>query len=315
LHPQENDGDADESSSSFISNYREMAMREDLRVDLRTGPRMSQLRSKPLHYTTPDIIVNQHQHQHDETNNTIDPVRSDPVRGNPTIMAVCQGALNPSIPDLARGNFGRYNFGGAGPDGSPQPMRVGQVGSVVSLPGAADQAIHADTPHLFETVDCLAPHYVNCFFPAKSPLHTSCDDAPESGDSPMGGTAVVHGSHSLSVTARLMSTETNNNDDDDSKHVSSSTENGAMAQQREELHRRIIRPSLALGDALIFDCRILHFGLANRCPPPPPISNDSSCVDTSGWRPMLYMNITHAWFHDPKNWNDRQAIFKDDPSN
>eukprot|EP00978_Attheya_sp_CCMP212_P043149 scaffold276630_cov56-Attheya_sp.AAC.2 len=138
----------------------------------------------------------------------------------------------------------------------------------------------------------------------------------------MGGTAVVHGSHSLSVTARLMSTETNDDDDDDDddddfKHVSLSTENGvSMTQQREELHRRIIRPSLALGDALIFDCRILHFGLANRCPPPTPTPNDSSsCVDTSGWRPMLYMNMTHAWFHDPKNWNDRQAIFKDDPSN
>eukprot|EP00978_Attheya_sp_CCMP212_P030479 scaffold112173_cov56-Attheya_sp.AAC.3 len=127
---------------------------------------------------------------------------------------------------------------------------------------------------------------------------TNDDDAPESGDLPMGGTAVVHGFHSLSVTAHLMSTETDDNDD--SKHVSL-TENGvSMAQQQEELHQCIIRPPLALGDVLIFDCCILHFGLANRCPPPLPIPNDSSCIDMSRWRPILYMSTTHAWFHGPK---------------
>ena len=28
--------------------------------------------------------------------------------------------------------------------------------------------------------------------------------------------------------------------------------------------RRLLRPHLHPGDALLFDCRILHFGLANR---------------------------------------------------
>jgi len=45
-----------------------------------------------------------------------------------------------------RGNYGRFNFQGSGPDGSPMPLKVGEVGAVISLPGAANQAIHADTP-------------------------------------------------------------------------------------------------------------------------------------------------------------------------
>jgi len=24
---------------------------------------------------------------------------------------------------------------------------------------------------------------------------------------------------------------------------------------------------------------------------------------------MLYVNITHSWFFDPKNWDDKQSIF------
>ena len=34
-------------------------------------------------------------------------------------------------------------------------------------------------------------------------------------------------------------------------------------RSRTEKLTRIIRPSLELGDALLFNCRILHFGLAN----------------------------------------------------
>lgn len=49
------------------------------------------------------------------------------------------------------------------------------------------------------------------------------------------------------------------------------------------------------GDVVLFDCRILHFGLSNR----------SDSIE----RVVLYSNTTQAWFHDPKNWDDRQRIF------
>ena len=66
-------------------------------------------------------------------------------RFHPSILAI---VFNPREASLFGGNFGRWNFGGTGPDGSPRPFRLGQVGSVLSCPGSGDQAIHADTPHL-----------------------------------------------------------------------------------------------------------------------------------------------------------------------
>jgi hypothetical protein len=68
------------------------------------------------------------------------------------------------------------------------------------------------------------------------------------------------------------------------------------------MHMRIMRPSLQLGDAVIFDTRMLHFGLANR--------NRMENRGVGLRRPMLYVNMTHAWFFDPKNWDNRQSIFE-----
>ena len=65
--------------------------------------------------------------------------------------------------------------------------------------------------------------------------------------------------------------------------------------ENEQMLRHLVRPSLQLGDVVLFDCRILHFGLAN----------NSQDIE----RPLLYTNMTHAWFLDPKNWNDQQSIF------
>jgi ectoine hydroxylase-related dioxygenase (phytanoyl-CoA dioxygenase family) len=62
-----------------------------------------------------------------------------------------------------------------------------------------------------------------------------------------------------------------------------------------ELERKMIRPMLEYGDALLFDCRILHFGLAN----------SSSYIN----RPILYINYHHKSFRDPKNWNDHEKLF------
>ena len=56
----------------------------------------------------------------------------------------------------------------------------------------------------------------------------------------------------------------------------------------------IVRPRLSSGDALIFDARILHFGLPNR---------------SSTRRAIVYCNHTEYWFRDPKNWDDRVSVF------
>ena len=72
---------------------------------------------------------------------------------------------------------------------------------------------------------------------------------------------------------------------------------------QDEMHMRIMRPSLQLGDVLIFDTRMLHFGLANQTNK----MYSENSIDVR--RPMIYMNMTSAWFNDPKNWDDRKEIF------
>ena len=93
-------------------------------------------------------------------------------------------------------------------------------------------------------------------------------------DNSIGQTVFITGSHQLDISSRLMNT----GDDGES-----------------ELEGRMIRPHIDVGDAVLFDCRILHFGLANN--------------STSTNRPILYVNFHHPSFRDPKNWNDAERLF------
>ena len=244
-------------------SYHELAMREDLRCDLRNGAAFKQMR-------------------HDD-------VDAQRLRAHPCIVQIVQQAFNPRGRHY-RGNFGRYNFDGTGPDGSHMPLKIGEVGAVITVPGAADQAIHADTPHLFEHCD-LPPHYANLFIPAAEDTsfnNTNTNDKEQcivTGDTLLGGTAFVVGSHSLSVCEELMANDEDGDDTGD-------------ARARLERERRTVRPSIRIGDALIFDCRLLHFGLGNRS-------------KRNQRRPLLYINLTHEWFVDPKNWDDREKLFPD----
>ena len=298
-------------------SYKEMAMREDLRVDLRSGPEMEKLRmsennlavrsmmaesstSKNVHHDAgasndgPTII-------HADATGTV-----DSWRFHPSILAVIKRVFNPRKGTaLSKGNFGRWNFGGSGPDGSPQPFRLGQIGSVISCPGSGDQAIHADTPHLFEHEDCLPCHYLNVFTPGYHVVDDQTDDSVDhefidgiwTGNSTMGGTALVYGSHKLSVSAQLLSEEDAGGMKDDNDAAASST-------RKKMLWLRTLRPALEAGDVLLFDCRIIHYGLGNTS------KGDKLGRDVNaGRRPMLYVNATQSWFHDPKNWDDREKIF------
>ena len=124
---------------------------------------------------------------------------------------------------------------------------------MITMLDCGDQAIQADTPHLFEHLD-LAPHYIDFFINATETQSTdngsSCNDSTNyeedefNGDSYMGGIAFLAGTHKLEICTMCMP-----------EH-----ENG---YSRTEKLTRIIRPSLELGDALLFDCRILYFGLTN----------------------------------------------------
>lgn len=270
----ERDGIEIKSSGVETSNYRELAMREDLRMDLRDGPNLRRLRQQESkHYQEWGI---------DPQANSSAPIVTTSrggydscLRFHPDVLQIVKQTMNPNSGNLYKGNFGRYNFDGSGPDGSFQPLRIGPMGAIVSFPGSADQALHADTPHLFEHDDCLPAHYINAFCLGISDVRMEVDgDGCATGDTPVGGTVFVHESHRLSFTAEM-----------EYDRVIGNT----------KLQANLVRPSLQLGDVVLFDCRILHFGLAN----------NSADIE----RPLLYTNMTHAWFHDPKNWDDRQRVF------
>ena len=201
-------------------------------------------------------------------------------RFHPSILAI---VFNPREASLFGGNFGRWNFGGAGPDGSPRPFRLGQVGSVLSCPGLGDQVIHADTPHLL--THRLPPvSLFERFHPQLSRRRQSCQRMP-----------FVHGSHRLSVSARLLS-------EDDNDHMTGNDDDGtdAAMMRRNMLQLRTLRPALDAGDILFFD----PLCLANTS-----MGDKTGKEINSGCRPMLYLNVTQSWFHDPKNWDDRDRFF------
>jgi hypothetical protein len=259
--------DPGQAGQPRIENYREMSMREALRCDLRNGKKARALALAAQADT--HLSISNH----------------------PAIADILTQVMNPPAdPALVKGNWGRWNFEGPGPEAKPSPPTVGGVGALMSLPGCADQTLHADTPHTQVHVH-LPGHYFNVFLPA---VPDEAQGGPQGGaqgglpDFRVGQTAFVLGSHRLSVSALVMTQE-----------------GGQQA-----LSQRLVRPHLRPGDGLIFDCRVLHFGLANQ-------TGGAAGAAAGGagagvWRPLLYINHTAPWFVDPKNWNMKEKLFDDE---
>eukprot|EP00658_Telonema_sp_P-2_P079246 TRINITY_DN7603_c0_g1_i11.p1 TRINITY_DN7603_c0_g1~~TRINITY_DN7603_c0_g1_i11.p1 ORF type:complete len:717 (+),score=139.18 TRINITY_DN7603_c0_g1_i11:212-2362(+) len=233
-------------SNPYYESFYELGMREQRRCDLRNGPAIQRFNS------------NQGRRM---------------VR-HPSLLEIVRGVVHPQpewSSSLLLGNYGLWNFGGKGPKAGAPEVKVGEFGTVMTLPGAAPQVIHADTPHTHVHVQ-LPAHYLNLFVPAMA-----AGAGFECGQS-----AFVLRSHLLAECAGMM--------DQREFHVFNPAANGDS-----ELERSLVRPQLEVGDALLFDCRLLHFGLAN--------SSDTL-------RPLLYCNYTAAYFTDPKNWNDNNRLLR-----
>ena len=269
-----------------IENFHELSMREALRCDIRNGSHMRELSRRTILDTT-SVIIEDNDVTVMSSGDSQSSGPKESIRHHPALLSVLQEVLNPP-PDDPRdqlGNWGLWNFEGKGPEAGPPPFTIGEVGAVMSLPGCADQTIHADTPHLYVHTQ-LPGHYINLFLPAVSGGSIEADIK-------VGQTAFVLGSHQLRVSAHIMNEEGG----------------------QEALEERLVRPHLQAGDALLFDCRILHFGLANQYTNEQ--AAESNCnsnsgqseVCTDGWRPLLYINYHQKFFQDPKNWNDKEKLF------
>ena len=316
-----------EEGQPIINNFHELSMREALRCDLRNGKYMTEASQK-------------YKESYDR------------LQHNPYVVKMLKEAMHQHGADES-GNWGRWNFEGKGPQSGPPDIKAGKMGTIISIPGCGDQTIHADTSHIFVHTQ-LPAHYINMFM-----IATGVDSSETEIDLSIGQTAYVAGSHFLNVSKAIM-----------------------VDQDIDELTKRLVRPHLEPGDAIFFDCRILHFGLANqsntgyfpsslshrnlyirskrlgeaRMKIQSPISSDydpnstntpkknsssylsssnasdiclknstfssiedlnlspinevlSSCNPTSQRRAILYVNYTHTWFHDPKNWNDAERLF------
>jgi hypothetical protein len=228
-------GKGDLAAAQQQHNYRELAMREDLRCDLRGTPSLTS----------------------DEG-----AARRNRLRQNEAIREICRRAATAPASSNREGNYGLWNFDLGGPGAPKKALDAGQLGAVVALPGCAEQALHADAPHIYDGVH-LPGHYYNCFL-----YGGEASNEPAAGQ-----TGFVPGSHFCEACAAL---------------VKDAPRNVAAG---------IVRPRLASGDALIFDARILHFGLPNR---------------SSKRRAIVYCNHTEYWFRDPKNWDDRVSVFGSD---
>ena len=135
-----------------------------------------------------------------------------------------------------------------------------ELGAVVSYPGNSqsnDQMTHVDSEHLYEHMH-LPPHYLVMFLPALA--------TQEELDLRVGQTAFLVGSHKKDIARDL-------------------TEGDRLsAHERRFQNSRCIRPHVQAGDVILFDARIVHFGLANASP--------------SVKRATIFVNYTRPWFSD-----------------
>jgi len=133
-------------------NYRELSMREDLRFDLRHGPKLDKIRrrstkEKEEESCSGSTSVNREGKGKKSIVLTSSEKECSSVflRGNGSLLEIIRRTMNPrctrtnSDHNLWVGNIGRWNFGGCGPNGSFQNIRLSPVydnSFVYNLPNA-----------------------------------------------------------------------------------------------------------------------------------------------------------------------------------
>ena len=291
-----------------INNYQELSMREARRCDIRNGPSLKDFNRR---VTIAANEINTTRSSNNSSSSIFDIEKSQKkdsshalnLTHHDSILKIVSNTMNPSeyynpnLNPILEGNWGSWNFEGKGPTEGPPEVKVGTIGCVATLPGALPQTIHADTPHTHVHVQ-LPAHYINLFLPA-------CDIDSVERSFTVGQTAFIKGSHILNNCAEMMKETPDDipitTDTTNTTTSSNSKSNTNYEQQKSKLDLNLVRPHLCPGDAILFDCRILHFGLGNS-------SHDTNNAMNYVTRPLLYCNYMQQYFHDPKNWTNNDSL-------
>jgi len=265
-------------------DYNEMRITDDHRINLRSGPNVTQVIKDVFHWTTSDTraesidkiiskTMNPPLERLDESNvfdneNLPENIHQWDVRNSYIKDIACKSLFNDTKNDK---------------DGP----RINFTGFLISFPKCKDEEINTNanvTRHqLFEyyateknkKVQDLPPHSIIAHIPTNTSLLMKSN-----GSNCIGGSAFVAGSHL-------------------------SRKHHAYLENKKLLHANIIRPSITPGDIILFDSRIMNFGLANT----------STLDDDKYWNTTLYLNWTKSWFVDPEmesGWNSNQnSLFCD----
>lgn len=319
-------GKAGETAEVFEAiDFKEISTRDGCRFILRSGPEMEKLRvvenDLAMRYmatstpsSTEEAAIAIKEIGVNDRPSTIYPDvltgSLDSWRFHPSLQGVITTAfnmLNPNDPYLFKGNFATRSKYGQGY--RRQPHRLSQVGAIINGPGSADEAFHADIAHLYEHEDLLPCHYLTVYTPGSSEKNVENEfiDGMWTGNSTLGGTALVYGSHKLSVSTQLFS----EGDEDDviagkkkkgaknrkKRGGDSGADTDSTTMREQMLWLRTIRPSLEVGDVLIFDGRMIHFEMANT-------SAGDGSDSNAGRKPMLFLKAMQSWYRDPENNGD-----------
>lgn len=198
---------------------------------------------------------------------------------HPDIPATLSPLINASIvPQVVALAFGSHrvnrqkrprdepSVGDRGMEATTAPVwKTMSSGCFLSLPDAAGQNLHTDGPRLSEVVD-LYPYAINCFVPL-------VDVGPSNGTEFHPGTQRRE-QHVTDATTT----------------ATSSRAERARVREAAAVAKKVV-PRAAVGEAVLFDYRVLHRGMPNKACDP---------------RPCAYVTFAQRWYTDTYNFGTKR---------
>lgn len=243
------------------NGFREIVMRSPGRFEMPYG-----CSSRYAHTNSGSISsTSASSYENNETNDSFLRPEKESIFQNPAITQ------NELLLDIVSKSLGIDKDDNATDEAS---YRIINTSIVLSTPMSQDQKFHADGGHV-NVLEHLPCHCLNVFIPLVD-ISTSSEN---SGSDYLGGTEIKPGTH---------------------YHTRNLVPLMLAAKARKTL-RPTITPELRIGDALLFDYRVLHRGKAN-----------TSKGDKSKYRPILVLTFAKSWFRDIANFPHKSIFDKNE---